>query len=39
MIDRAKKLLWAAISEMTLEDVNTIYEGPDDTFQGKMAKK
>ena len=37
----AKALFWNAISEMTLEDVQTIYNGPDDSatryFQGKMS--
>ena len=38
---KAKKLFWDAISQMTLDDVNRIYEGPDDAatryFQGKMS--
>ena len=37
---KAKDLFWDAIGAMTLEDVNAIYEGPDDSatryFQGKM---
>jgi len=37
----AKELFWQAISEMTLEDVERIYQGPDDAatryFQGKMT--
>ena len=39
---KAKKLFWDAISDMTLDDVNSIYEGPDDAatryFQGKMSQ-
>ena len=38
---KAKELFWNAISEMTLDDVNAIYQGPDDAatryFQGKMT--
>ena len=38
---KAKALFWQAISEMTLEDVQGIYSGPDDAatryFQGKMT--
>jgi hypothetical protein len=38
---KAKALFWKAIQEMTLEDVNTIYTGPDDAatryFQRKMS--
>jgi hypothetical protein len=38
---RAKELFWKAIREMTLEDVQTIYRGPDDAatryFQKKMS--
>ncbi len=37
----AKELFWQAINDMTLEDVERIYEGPDDAatqyFQGKMT--
>ena len=37
----AKKLFWEAISTMTLDDVQGIYNGPDDSatryFQGKMS--
>ena len=37
----AKKLFWDAISAMTLDDVQGIYNGPDDSatryFQGKMS--
>jgi hypothetical protein len=37
----AKKLFWNAIEEMTLEDVRSIYSGPDDAatqyFKGKMT--
>jgi hypothetical protein len=37
----AKALFWQAIGEMTLEDVEGIYKGPDDSatryFQGKMT--
>ncbi len=37
----AKKLFWDAISEMTLEDAQAIYDGPDDAatryFQDKMT--
>ncbi len=37
----AKELFWQAISEMTLDDVRQIYDGPDDAathyFQGKMT--
>jgi hypothetical protein len=39
---KAKDLFFQAIAEMTLEDVKTIYEGPDDAatryFQGKMSR-
>ena len=39
---KAKALFWDAISEMTLDDVTAIYEGPDDSatryFQGKMSQ-
>lgn len=39
---RAKDLFWQSIREMTLEDVRSIYNGPDDAatryFQGKMSK-
>jgi hypothetical protein len=39
---KAKDLFWRAISDMTLEDVEGIYNGPDDSatryFQGKMSK-
>ena len=39
---KAKKLFWQAISDMTLEDVRAIYEGPDDSatryFQSKMSR-
>ncbi len=38
---QAKKLFWDAISEMTLEDAEAIYDGPDDAatryFQDKMT--
>ena len=38
---KAKALFWQAISEMTLDDVEGIYNGPDDAatryFQGKMT--
>jgi len=38
---RAKKLFWAAITEMTLDDVKAIYKGPEDAatryFQRKMT--
>ena len=38
---KAKKLFWQAISDMTLDDVRAIYEGPDDSatryFQSKMS--
>ena len=38
---KAKALFWQSISEMTLEDVEGIYNGPDDAatryFQGKMT--
>jgi len=38
---KAKKLFMQAITEMTFEDVKTIYEGPDNSatvyFQGKMT--
>lgn len=38
---KAKQLFWNAISEMTLDDVNTLYKGPDDAatryFQAKMT--
>lgn len=38
---KAKALFWKAISEMTLDDVERIYNGPDDSatryFQGKMT--
>lgn len=38
---RAKKLFWNAIQQMTLEDINGIYKGPDDAatryFQRKMS--
>ena len=38
---RAKELFWQAIEEMTLSDVEQIYNGPDDAatryFQGKMT--
>lgn len=38
---KAKALFWQAISEMTLEDVRAVYDGPDDSatkyFQGKMS--
>ncbi len=38
---KAKQLFWSAISGMTLEDVNGIYNGPDDAatqyFKGKMS--
>ncbi len=37
----AKELFWQAISEMTLDDVRQIYDGPDDAatryFQYKMT--
>jgi hypothetical protein len=39
---KAKKVLWDAISDMSVEDAKKIYEGPDDAatkyFQGKMTK-
>ncbi len=39
---KAKKLFWQAISDMTMEDVRAIYEGPDDSatryFQGRMSR-
>ena len=39
---KAKELFWQSITEMTLEDVQAIYTGPDDAatryFQGKMSK-
>ncbi len=39
---KAKELFWRAIGEMTLDDVHTIYKGPDDAatryFQGKMSR-
>lgn len=39
---KAKPLFWNAISEMTLDDVNAIYQGPDDAatryFQDKMSQ-
>jgi len=39
---KAKKLFWQAISDMTLEDVRGIYEGPDDSatryFQRRMSR-
>ena len=38
---RTKKLFWAAITEMTLDDVKAIYKGPEDAatryFQRKMT--
>jgi len=38
---KAKKLFWAAITEMTLDDVKAIYKGPEDAatryFQRKMT--
>ncbi len=38
---KAKKLFWNAISEMSLDDVNAIYKGPDDAatryFQRRMT--
>ncbi|MEA3412782.1 MAG: DUF4197 domain-containing protein [Pseudomonadota bacterium] len=38
---KAKELFWQSISEMTLDDVKGIYNGPDDAatryFQGKMT--
>jgi len=38
---RAKALFWQSIREMTLEDVRSIYNGPDDAatryFQGQMS--
>lgn len=38
---RAKQLFWNAIAEMSLDDVNAIYQGPDDAatryFQTKMT--
>ena len=38
---KAKALFWQAISEMTFDDVKTIYSGPQDSatkyFQGKMS--
>ena len=38
---KAKKLFWEAITEMTLEDVKAIYQGPEDAatryFQRKMT--
>ena len=38
---KAKKLFWLAITEMTLDDVKTIYKGPEDAatryFQRKMS--
>lgn len=37
----AKEIFWGAIEEMTLEDIEEIYNGPDDAatryFQGKMS--
>lgn len=39
---KAKALFWQAISDMTLDDVRGIYEGPKDAatryFQGKMSR-
>ena len=39
---KAKEIFWQAISEMTLEDGQAIYDGPDDAatryFQGKMTR-
>ncbi len=39
---KAKKLFWAAIQDMSLEDVQSIYKGPDDAatryFQEKMRQ-
>ncbi len=39
---KAKALFWQAITDMTLDDVKRIYEGPDDAathcFQGRMSK-
>ena len=39
---KAKEMFWQSISEMTLEDVQGIYEGPDDSatryFRGKMSE-
>lgn len=39
---RAKELFWQAIEDMTLSDVEQIYNGPDDAatryFQGKMTE-
>ena len=38
---KAKDMFWQAISEMTLDDVQSIYNGPEDAatryFQGKMS--
>ncbi len=40
-VPEAKQLFWKAISEMTLDDAQAIYRGPDDAatryFQGKMS--
>jgi hypothetical protein len=39
---KAKEIFWQSISEMTLEDVKGIYEGPDDSatryFRSKMSE-
>jgi hypothetical protein len=39
---KAKALFWSAIGEMTLDDVRSIYDGPDDAatryFRGKMSQ-
>ena len=39
---KAKEIFWQSISEMTLEDVQGIYEGPDDSatryFRAKMSE-
>lgn len=39
---QAKELFWSAIEEMTLQDINGIYNGPKDSatryFQGKMSE-
>ena len=39
---RAKSIFWQAIADLTLEDVERIYDGPDDAatqyFRGKMSR-
>ncbi len=36
---KAKQLFWQSISEMTFDDVNTIYKGPDDAATSYFKKK